>query len=78
MGLFGLFKKNNNKIENENKMEKQDMPTAEQIIMDATKLRENAENKEEEIPEIICAFYSATKNIDLDIDYVKEILNSTK
>lgn len=76
MGLFGLFK--NNKAEEESKKENQDMPTAEQIIKDAEELRKNEENKEEEIPEIICAFYSATKDIDLDIEYVREILNNTK
>lgn len=70
MGLFGLFK--NNKTKNENKKEEQAIPTAEQIIMDAANLREDKENTEEEIPEIISAFY------DLDIEYVKEILNNAK
>lgn len=51
------------------------MPSAEQIIKDVENLRQYEENKEEDIPDIICAFYSATKNIDLDVDYVMEILN---
>lgn len=62
------------KKKNENIEEKQ-MPSAEQIIKDAENLRQYEENKEEDIPDIICAFYSATQNIDLDVDYVMEILN---
>lgn len=64
------------KKKNENIEEKQ-LPSAEQIIKDAENLRQDEENKED-IPDIICAFYSATQNIDLDVDYVKEILNKSK
>lgn len=70
MGLFGFLK--NNKVKEENKTEEQAMPTAEQIIRDAANLREDKENKEEDIPEIISAFY------DIDTEYVKEILNNAK
>lgn len=65
------------KKKNENVKEKQ-IPSAEQIIKDAENLRQDVENKEEDIPDIICAFYSATQNIDLDVNYVIEILNKSK
>lgn len=54
------------------------MPSEEQILEDAKILRQDAKNEESELPDIICAFYSATKNIDLDVDYVTEILNKNK
>ncbi len=74
MGLFGLFK---NK---EKKVEETHMPSAEQILKDAESLRQQKEIgiEESELPDIICTIYSATKNIDLDIDYVKEILAKGK
>ena len=72
MGLFGLFK---NK---EEKVEEVHMPSAEQIIKDAEELRKDDRNAESDIPDIICAFYSSTENIDLDIDYVTEIVNKSK
>lgn len=72
MGLFGKKEK----VESEKQI-----PSAEQIIEDAKNIREefkDEELEESEIPDIICTIYSASQNIELDVDYVKEILEKSK
>lgn len=72
MGLFNIFNKKE-KVESE-----KTMPSEEQILEDAKTLRQDPEIEESELPDIICTIYSASKNIDLDVDYVTEILNKSK